>query len=52
MFIEAQRQALFENTARSLGGAPREIQLRHVAHCTKCDPEYGAGVAKALKIDR
>jgi catalase len=25
----AQRQALFENTARSAGGAPKEIQLRH-----------------------
>jgi catalase len=46
----AQRQALFENTARSIGGAPREIQLRHIANCLKADRAYGAGVAKALGI--
>jgi catalase len=46
----AQRQALFENTARSIGGAPREIQLRHIAHCTKADRAYGEGVAAALGI--
>ncbi len=45
-----QQQALFENTARSVGGAPREIQLRHISHCTKADPAYGAGVARALGI--
>jgi catalase len=45
-----QKQTLFENTARSLGGAPREIQLRHVANCSKADPAYGAGVANALGI--
>ena len=45
-----QQQALFDNTARSLGGAPLEIQRRHVANCTKCDPAYGAGVAKALGL--
>jgi catalase len=44
----AQRQALFENTARSLGGASLEIQQRHVANCAKADPDYGAGVAQAL----
>jgi len=47
----AQQQVLFENTARSIGGAPREIQLRHIANCTKADPAYGAGVARALDID-
>jgi len=46
----AQQKVLFENTARSIGGAPKEIQLRHVANCTKVDPAYGAGVAKALGI--
>jgi catalase len=45
-----QRQALFENTARSLGPAPREIQQRHVDNCTKADPAYGQGVAKALRL--
>jgi len=46
----AQRQVLFENTARSIGEAPREIQLRHVRNCLKADPAYGEGVAKALAI--
>jgi catalase len=47
----AQQQALFGNTARSIGDAPREIQLRHIRHCQKADPEYGAGIAAALGID-
>ena len=45
-----QKQALFDNTARAMGDAPIEIKKRHVANCTKCDPAYGAGVAKALGI--
>ncbi len=45
-----QQQVLFENTARSLGGAPREIQLRHIENCTKADPFYGAGIAKTLVV--
>jgi catalase len=43
-----QQQVLFDNTARSVGGAARHIQERHIANCTKADPAYGAGVAKAL----
>ena len=43
-----QKQALFDNTARSLGGASADIQQRHIANCTKADPAYGAGVAEAL----
>jgi catalase len=46
----AQQQVLFENTARSLGGAPKEIQLRHIGNCLKADPAYGQGVARALGI--
>jgi catalase len=46
----AKQQLLFENTARSVGAAPREIQLRHIANCSKADPAYGRGVAKALGI--
>jgi catalase len=45
-----KRQVLFENTARSLGGAPKEIQVRHVRNCLKADPGYGEGVAKALGL--
>ncbi|WP_437546124.1 catalase [Sorangium sp. So ce367] len=48
----AQRQALFDNTARSLGGASVDIQRRHVANCMKADLAYGAGVARALGLDR
>lgn len=50
LMTAAQQQVLFDNTARSLGGAPLEIQQRHVANCTQADPAYGAGVAKALGI--
>jgi catalase len=46
----AQQQALFENTARSIGGAPRHIQIRHIGNCLKADPAYGKGVADALGI--
>lgn len=45
-----QQQALFDNTAASVGGAPKMIQLRHIGNCYKADPEYGKGVAKALGI--
>src|SRR5690606_31090786 len=45
-----QQQVLFENTARNLGNAPREVKLRHISNCLKCDPAYGKGVADALGI--
>lgn len=44
------QKALFENTARALGDAPREIKLRHIGNCLKADPAYGQGVADALGI--
>jgi catalase len=44
----AQKQALFENTARQVGQASLPIQQRHVANCAKADPAYGKGVADAL----
>ncbi len=44
----AQRQALFDNTARSVGGAAEDVQRRHIANCRKADPLYGEGVAQAL----
>jgi len=43
-----QQQVLFENTARAMGDAPDMIKQRHIDNCTKADPAYGAGVAKAL----
>ena len=48
LMTPAQRQLLFDNTARSLGAAPNAIQLRHIDNCTRADPAYGQGVAKAL----
>jgi catalase len=45
-----KQRLLFENTARAIGGAPREIQLRHIGNCLKADPAYGKGVADALGI--
>lgn len=46
----AQRETLFENTARQLGGASKEVQQRHVDNCSKADAEYGTGVARALNL--
>lgn len=51
LMSSAQQQVLFENTARNMAGVPEEIQRRHVEHCTKADPAYGEGVAKALGLD-
>ena len=45
-----QQQVLFDNTARNIADAPREIQIRHIGNCLKADPAYGAGIAKALSI--
>lgn len=46
----AQQQVLFENTARSVGGASVEVQKRHIENCRKADPAYAEGVAKALGL--
>ena len=46
----AQQKVLFENTARNMGDAPKEIKLRHIGNCLKADPAYGKGVADALGI--
>ncbi|GAB6407463.1 catalase [Pseudomonas sp. MHK4] len=53
LMSNAQKQALFENTARSLSGVSQEVQQRHIANCSKADPYYGAGVSRALEeLDR
>ncbi|MCU1225130.1 MAG: Catalase [Edaphobacter sp.] len=49
MFGPEEKQRLFENTARALGQASKEVRDRHVANCTKADLDYGEGVAKALE---
>jgi catalase len=50
LMTPAQQTVLFENTARSISGAPREIQLRHIGNCLKADPAYGRGIADVLEI--
>lgn len=45
-----QQQVLFENTARAMGDAPKEIKIRHIGNCLKADYAYGKGVADALGI--
>ncbi|HEX2011766.1 MAG TPA: catalase, partial [Roseateles sp.] len=48
LLAPAQRQALFDNTARALGDASSEVKQRHIDNCAKADPAYGEGVARAL----
>ena len=50
LFDAAERERLFANIAASIGSVPLEIQRRQVAHFSKADPAYGAGVAKALGL--
>jgi catalase len=46
----AQQRVLFENAARSIGEAPRDIRLRHIRNCLLADPAYGEGLSEALGI--
>jgi catalase len=45
-----QQEALFNNTSESIGGASLGVQKCHIRNCLKADPNYGAGIAKALNI--
>ena len=45
-----QKERLFANTARAMGDSPEFIKQRHIENCTKADPEYGKGVAKAMGL--
>ena len=45
-----KKKILFENTARAMGDAPKEIKVRHVGNCMMADQAYGKGVADALGI--
>ena len=45
-----EKQRLFENTARAIAGVSRDVQERHIHHCTQADPAYGAGVAAAIAL--
>src|SRR5712672_114077 len=46
-----QKNQLFHNYKAAMEGVPVEIVKRQIVHCYRADPEYGAGVAKALGID-
>lgn len=50
LMSDAQKQALFDNTAAAMGDAPDFIKYRHIRNCYRCDPGYGEGVAKALGL--
>lgn len=45
-----EQQRLFENTARNIEGASKEVKMRHISNCYKADPAYGEGVANAIGI--
>ncbi len=50
MMTADQQRVLFENTARAMGDAPKQVKIRHIGNCLKADPAYGKGVADALGI--
>ena len=50
LLTDEKKQLLFANTAASVGGAQKFIQLRHIKNCYKADPDYGKGIANALGI--
>lgn len=51
LMTDAQKQVLFENTARDMNDVTKEVQLRHIKNCMNVDKAYGLGVAKALGFD-
>jgi len=51
LMSKEQQQVLFENTARAMGDAPKEIKIRHIGNCLKADEAYGKGVAQTLGIN-
>ncbi|MDU9414470.1 catalase [Pseudomonas sp. zfem005] len=48
LMSEAQRQTLFDNTARAISGVSEAVVARHIGNCTRADAAYGAGVAAAI----
>ena len=51
LMSKEQQHVLFENTARAMGDAPKEIKIRHIGNCLKADEAYGKGVAQTLGIN-
>jgi len=50
LMSEAQKKALMDNIAAAMAGVPEEIVRRQIAHFSKADPAYGAGVAARLGL--
>ncbi|GLB50749.1 catalase [Neptunitalea lumnitzerae] len=50
MFSTEQKERLFSNIAEAMAGVPIEIVERQLVHFDGADPEYGAGVRKALGL--
>jgi catalase len=50
LMTPSQQKLLFENTARSIADATKEVKLRHIGNCMKADPAYGKGIADSLGI--
>lgn len=48
LMTPAQKQVLFDNTARAMGDARAEVKQRHIDNCSRADPDYGRGVAEAV----
>jgi len=51
LMTKEQQKVLFENTARAMGDAPKEIKIRHIKNCLKADDNYGNGIAQAMGIN-
>ncbi|NYT37784.1 catalase [Allopusillimonas soli] len=48
LMSDAQKNALFYNTARAIAGVSKDVQQLHIDHCNQADPAYGAGVSAAI----
>ncbi len=48
---EASKARLMDNLAAAMADVPEAIQRRQIAHFSKADPAYGAGVAQRLGLD-
>lgn len=48
MFDDAQKERLFSNIAGAMQGVPQDIIEKQLVHFEKADPEYAAGIRKAL----
>jgi catalase len=51
LFSSEQKNRLFQNIAAAMQGVPEAIKRRQVALFTRCDAEYGAGVARLVLSD-